>query len=47
MSSDSDHSMDDSDYPPIPTKIRRMFEDEDSEIESDEIEDSLSLFQDK
>ena len=40
VSSDSDHSMDDSDYSPVPTKIRRFSKDEDSKIESDEIEDS-------
>ena len=47
VSSDSDHSMDDSDYSPVPTKIRRFSKDEDSEIESYEIEDSPNLFQDE
>ena len=47
VSSDSDHSMDDSDYSPVPTKISRSSKDEDSEIESDEIEDSPNLFQDE
>ena len=47
VSSDSDHSMDDSDYSPVPTKIGRFSKDEDSEIESDRIEDSTNVFQDE
>ena len=40
------HSTDNSDYPPVvPTKIRRFSKDEDSEMESNEIDDSLNLSQ--
>ena len=46
VSSDSDNSMADSDYSPVVlTKIRRFSKDEDSTIESDEIDNSSTLFQ--
>ena len=38
VSSDSDQSMDDSDYSPVPTKLQRFSKVEDGEIQRDEIE---------